>query len=115
MYSTNKENQWPLGPGQFSACEVVHLGFRLWIFFLFCQSYCTCAPGYFRVDLLSIFRVIALDIVKFCNYQVVSHEAQNVFKLGSWNFTGRLISMCSCAPGYFRVDLLSILELLPLT
>jgi hypothetical protein len=34
---------------------------------------CCCAPGYFRVVLKSIFRVIALDFVKICNFQLVLH------------------------------------------
>jgi hypothetical protein len=30
-------------------------------------SMCSCAPGYFHVDIFSIFRVIALDLVKIYN------------------------------------------------
>jgi hypothetical protein len=67
-------------------------------------SMCSCAPGYFRVNLFSIFIVIALDLVKICNFQLSSHVKQKVFDLESWNFTGMLISMCSSAPGYFRLD-----------
>jgi hypothetical protein len=38
---------------------------------------CSCAPGYFRVDILSIFRVIAaLELVKISNFQLVSHVAK---------------------------------------
>jgi hypothetical protein len=44
----------------------------------------------------------------------VSHVAQKVFDLGSWNFTGMLISMCSCAPGSFRLDLFSICRVIVL-
>jgi hypothetical protein len=81
-------------------------------------SMCSCALGYFRVDIFSIFRVIALDLVKFCNFQlviaihlvqicnfqIVSHVTYKGFDLESWNFTVMLTSMCSCTPGYFRVD-----------
>jgi hypothetical protein len=35
-------------------------------------SMSSCAPGYFRVDLFSILRVIALDLVKICNFKLVS-------------------------------------------
>jgi hypothetical protein len=77
-------------------------------------SMCSCAPGYFHVDLFSIFRIIVLDLVKICNFQLVSHVAQKVFDVGSWNFTGMLISICSCAPGYFCVDIFSILRVIAL-
>jgi hypothetical protein len=75
---------------------------------------CSCATGYFRLDIFSIFRVIALNLVKFCNFQLVSHVTQKVFDIESWNFTGILISMCSCAPGYFRLDLFSIFRVIAL-
>jgi hypothetical protein len=68
---------------------------------------CSCAPGYFRLDVYSTCRVIALDIVKACNFQLVSHVAQNLFDLQSLHFTEMFISMCSCEPWYFRVDLSS--------
>jgi hypothetical protein len=73
-------------------------------------SFCSCAPGYFRLYIFSIFRVIAIDLVKFCNFQLVSHITQKVFDLESLNFTGMLISMCNGAPGYFRVDLFCIFK-----
>jgi hypothetical protein len=44
---------------------------------------CSYAPGYPRLDLFSIFRVIALDLVKICNFELVSHVAQKVFDIGS--------------------------------
>jgi hypothetical protein len=44
---------------------------------------CSCAPGYFHLDIYSIFRVIALDLLKFCNFQLVSHVTQKVFDLES--------------------------------
>jgi hypothetical protein len=65
-------------------------------------SMCSCAPGYFSVDLFSTFRE------KNCNFQLVSHVTQKGIDLESWNFTGILISICSCAPGSFHVDLYSI-------
>jgi hypothetical protein len=34
-------------------------------------SMCSCAPGYFLLDIFSIFRVIALDFLKFCDFQLV--------------------------------------------
>jgi hypothetical protein len=75
---------------------------------------CSCALWYFRVDLFSIFRVIALGLVKICNFQLMSHVTQKVFDLESWNLTGMLISMCSCAPGYFYVDIFSIFRVIAL-
>jgi hypothetical protein len=42
-----------------------------------------CAPGYFRVNLFSIFIVIALDLVKICNFQLVSHITRKAFDLES--------------------------------
>jgi hypothetical protein len=65
-------------------------------------SMCSCTPGYFRVDLLSIFRVIALVLVK------------KVFDTGSLNFTGVLMSMWRCAPGVSFVDLSSICRVIAL-
>jgi hypothetical protein len=44
---------------------------------------CSCAPWYFHVDLCSIFRVIALVLVKFGNFQLVSHVTQKGFDLES--------------------------------
>jgi hypothetical protein len=45
-----------------SACVVVHL-------------------GYFHVDIFSIFKVIALDLVKINIIQLVLHVTQKVFDL----------------------------------
>jgi hypothetical protein len=128
---------------------------------------CSCAPGYFSVDLFSICRVIVLDLVKICSFQLVSHSsksiwhrvmklyrnvdqhvklctcgfaceficfvgvialdlvkisnfqfvscvAQNVFNLESWNLTGMLVSMCSCAPWVSLVDLSSFCRVIAL-
>jgi hypothetical protein len=44
-------------------------------------SMCSCAPGYYRVDLLRICRVIALALVQICNFQIVSHVTQKIFDL----------------------------------
>jgi hypothetical protein len=44
---------------------------------------CSCAPGYFRVDIFSSNEVIALDLVKICNFQLVTHVTQKVFDLES--------------------------------
>jgi hypothetical protein len=71
-----------------SACVVVHLGFRLWIYML-CQ-------------------IIALDLVKICNFQFVSCVAQNIFNQKSWNVTGMLVSMFRCAPWFSLLGLSSI-------
>jgi hypothetical protein len=68
---------------------------------------CSCAPGYFHLDLFSIIRVIALDLEFFYNFQLVSHVTQKGFEIESFNLTGRLLSMCSCAPGVSHVDLSS--------
>jgi hypothetical protein len=50
-------------------------------------SICSCAPGYFCQDVYNIFRVIAHDLVKICNFQLVSHVTQKVLGPESWNFT----------------------------
>jgi hypothetical protein len=42
-------------------------------------SMSSCAPWYFHVDNFSIFRVIALDLVKIYNIQLVLHVTQKVF------------------------------------
>jgi hypothetical protein len=73
-------------------------------------SMCSCAPGYFCVDIFSIFRVTALDLVKICNSQLVSHISQKVFDLESLNLTGMLLSMCSCAPKVLLVDLVCFVK-----
>jgi hypothetical protein len=82
-------------------------------------SKCSCAPGYFRLDLFSIFRVISLDLEIFCNFQLVSHVTQKEFDIETLNLTGRLLSIFGFAPGVSLVDLSSYIyiyvELFPLT
>jgi hypothetical protein len=68
---------------------------------------CSCASGCFRLDLFSIFRVIALDLEFFCNFQLVSYVSQKGFDLESLNLTGRLLSILSFAPGVGLKDLSS--------
>jgi hypothetical protein len=75
---------------------------------------CSCAPVYFRVNLFTIVLVTSFDLVKNCHFQLVSHVAQIVFNLESWNFTRMLISTCNCAPWYFRVDIFSIFRVIAL-
>jgi hypothetical protein len=67
----------------------------------------SCAPG---VCLWIIFfvRVFALDLVKISKFQFVSCVAQNVFNLESWNLTGMLVIICSCAPWVLLADLSNI-------
>jgi hypothetical protein len=72
------------------------------------------APGYFGVDIFSIFRVIAIDLVKISNIQLVLHITEKVFDLESWNLTKMLLSMCSCAPGYFGMENFSIFGVIAL-
>jgi hypothetical protein len=62
-------------------------------------SMCSCAPGYFSVELFSICRVITLGK----KMQISTCVAINskVFDLESRNFTGMWLSICKCAPGYF--------------
>jgi hypothetical protein len=74
---------------------------------------CRCAPGYFHLDIFIILRVIALDLVKFCNFQLVSHVIQKGFDLESL-LTGRLLSIFSFAPGVSLVDLSSICRVISL-
>jgi hypothetical protein len=57
---------------------------------------------------------VALELVKICNFQLVSHVTQKLFDLVSSNFIEMLISMCSCAPGYFCVDICSIFRVVAL-
>jgi hypothetical protein len=49
------------------------------------------------VDLFCFVKVFAVDLLKICNFQLVSHIVQKVFDLESLNFTGMLLSMLSCA------------------
>jgi hypothetical protein len=77
-------------------------------------SRCSCAPWYFCVDIFCIFRVIAPDFVKIYNFRLVSHVAWKIFYLEIWNFTGMLISMWSCAPWYFHVDMCCIFRVIAL-
>jgi uncharacterized protein with HEPN domain len=72
---------------------------------------CSFAHGYFCVDIFSIFRVIALELVKICHFQLVSHLTKKVFDLESWYLTKLLLSMCSCAPGYFLLDIFRVIAL----
>jgi hypothetical protein len=72
------------------------------------------ALGVSLVDLFWFVRVFALDLVNILNFQLVSHVAQKVFDLESESFTGMLLSMCSCVPGYFYVDMFSIFRVLAL-
>jgi hypothetical protein len=83
----------------------IHTGF----FILICdyQSTQILAPA------LVLRRVI--ELVKICNFQLVSLITQKVFDLESWNLTKMLLSMCSCASGYFCVDIFSIFRVIPLT
>jgi hypothetical protein len=46
-------------------------------------SMSSCAAGYFPMDIGSNFRVIALDLVKIHNFQLVSHVSQKAFDLES--------------------------------
>jgi hypothetical protein len=61
---------------------------------IFRLKFCASTMGGFRFTLVSILFCFAL--------------AQKVFDLESWNFTGILVSMCSCALGRLCVDLFSI-------
>jgi hypothetical protein len=77
-------------------------------------SMCSCAHGYFCVDIFRISRVVALESVKISNFQLVSHITKKVFDLESWNLTRMLLSMCYCAHAYFHVDILSIFRVIAL-
>jgi hypothetical protein len=53
------------------------------------------------------------DVLQYIRpFSFVSHVAQKVFNLET--FTGMLTNMCSCAPGYFHVDLFSIFRVIAL-
>jgi hypothetical protein len=73
-----------------------------WNFTVMLISMWTCAPWVLLVNLFCFVRIIALDLVKVFNCAVL---AQKVFNLESWNLTGILVSMWSCAPGVSIVDL----------
>jgi hypothetical protein len=68
----------------------------------------SCASEVLLVDLFGFVRVIALDLLRIWNFQLVSHVAQKVFDLESWNFTGIMLSMWSCAPLVLLVDLFAL-------
>jgi hypothetical protein len=124
-----------------SACAVVHLGIFMWIYSVVFRvialyfvkylnfqlvshvtekvfdlvswnhtgmllSMYSCAPEVSLEDLFCFIRDIALHL-NICNFQLVSHVAQKVVDFESWNITRMLISMCSCALGYFHVDIFS--------
>jgi hypothetical protein len=77
-------------------------------------SMCSFVPGYVRLDLFSIFRVIALDLENFCNFQLVSNVTQKGIDKESLNLIGRLLSIFSFAPGVSLVDLSSICRVISL-
>jgi hypothetical protein len=52
-----------------------------------------------------IYNISTTDLVKISNFQIMSHVTKKIFDLESWNYTGMLISMCSCTPGYFCADM----------
>jgi hypothetical protein len=72
-----------------------------------------CAPGVLLVGFCFV-RVIALDLVKICHFQLVLLEAQTIFDLESWNLIGMLVSMCNCAQGVWLWIYTVFLGLLPL-
>jgi hypothetical protein len=69
---------------------------------------------YFRLELFSIFRVIALDLENVCIFQLVLHVTQKGFDIESLNLMGRLPSIFSFAPGVSLVDLSSICRVISL-
>jgi hypothetical protein len=68
---------------------------------------------YFRLDLFSIFRVIALDLENFCSFQLVaSYSKKDLTE--SLNLMGRLLSIFRFAPGVSLMDLSSIYRVISL-
>jgi hypothetical protein len=78
-----------------TACVVVHLGFRNWIY--------------------SVLLALLSLTLNICNFQLVSHIAQKVIDLQSRNFTGMLLSMCIWHLCIFVRICLVFVELMPLT
>jgi hypothetical protein len=91
LVSNVAQNLFDIGPWNFTGMLI---------------SMFNCPSGYFRVNKFNMFRLIVVDLGKINNFQLVSHVAQKVFDPVSWNFTGMLISMWSCAPGVWLVDFL---------
>ena len=75
-----------------------------WNFTGMLASTCSCAPGVSLLDSFGTYRIIAPDLVKIARFQLVSRVHPKVFRLESWNFTGMLASICSCAPGVSLLD-----------
>jgi hypothetical protein len=75
---------------------------------------CSCAPGNLQVNLFSICREITLDLLKICNFQLVSQVVQKVFDLESWNITGMLLSMWNCVPLVLVVGLFCFVRVIAL-
>jgi hypothetical protein len=59
---------------------------------------CSCAPEYFCVDLFSIFRVIALDLVKICTLDFACGFFKVLLELLPLTYSGINLqfSTCSC-------------------
>jgi hypothetical protein len=75
-----------------SECTVTHLGICLWI--------------------ISVFIVIALDLVKISNFELVSYFTQKVFYNESWNFTEMLVSMyILCTWGFALFSICRVIAL----
>jgi hypothetical protein len=71
----------------------------------------SCASGYFHVDIFSIFRIIALGLVKIFNFQLMLHITKNIWPRVMkpyWN-VGVVVHL-----GIFVWIYLVLLELLPL-
>jgi hypothetical protein len=62
----------------------------------FCQSnWMIFVPPFLEMEAIRF----PLSILQPVRSHFVSHVAQKVFDLESWNFTGKLLSMWCCAPG----------------
>jgi hypothetical protein len=72
---------------------------------------CFCAPT--LVSGIWIYPCLSV-LLSVLPFSFVPHFTQKVFDLESWNFTGMLISMCSCVHGYFHLDIFSIFRVIAL-
>jgi hypothetical protein len=76
---------------------------------------CSCASRYFCVDIFSIFRVIALDLVNISNFQLVSQVTKK-YLTQSHETLQECCSACVVVHlGIFVWIYLVFLELLPFT
>jgi len=75
-------------------------------------SMCSYVPGVLLPVSFSHVEVMAPDFVKIGHFSVVSRLAPKVYDIQSQNFTGMLVSLCSCDPAFSHPDSSSHVEVM---